>query len=231
MEKVEKVVQEFIKEQFFLDYDDMLSKEIRRIGSETIKFFESRYNQRKEQLSELNKARNEIKRSIERAKQGFTKNNIKSKEERIKFAREILTQVLELSALTARENLVRENSANSAPVTDLSIITNIFSKGEFGKPLKEMLYSNGKIYGISIVNKIKIFYTKTQKIFKGIAIISLKPDLFPLEVLNREILMEIVDSRKYRTVTEIMKIEKFDIDRIQGKIVKKHQRDIPSFSF
>lgn len=223
----ELIKEELIKE-FPLKDDVVLDKEIRRIVEATIDFFESEYRQREEQSNGLNKARNEIKKNIERAKENFRKNNTKSKEERIEFARKILTQVLELSALS-----VRENSANSISSIDMSIITRIFSKGEFGKPLRKMLFH---IYGIGVVDKIKAFYASCQKNFLGAAIISLNPDLFPLEIpINMEILREIINNKKCLTIAEITEITEFDIKKIEGKIrtknSKKHQRDIPSFSF
>ena len=216
-EKMEKLIEELIKKEFPLNNDIVLSEEIERISEKTIKFFENGYSQQQEQLNELNGARNEIKQKIERAKKNFRKENIKSKEEKAKFAREIIILLIELSAVS-----VKENPTNSIS-TDLSMIARIFSKGEFRKPLREMLYN--KIQGIGTADKIKTFYMSCRKIFLGIAIISLcPPNSFSPEMpvnINIETLMEIITRNKQLPITEITEI---NIKKIEGKIIKKHQR-------
>jgi len=221
---MEKLIEELIKKEFLLLEDVILKDQIERISEKTIKFFENGYSQQQKQLNELNRVRNEIKEKIERAKENFRKENIKSKEEKAKFAREILILLIELSAVSVKEN------PNNSISTDLSMITRIFSKGEFRKPLREMFYN--RVQGIGTVDKIKTFYMNCRKIFLGIAIISLcPPNSFSPEMpvnINIEILMEIITRKKQLPITEITEN---DIKKIEGKIIKKHQGVVPLFSF
>ena len=212
--KMERVIVELIEKEFPLR-DAAMRKEIERISIETIKFCHG--SQCQEELQEeLNRKRDEIKKEIKKIKK-VSRGKKTSKKEKERFARRVLTLLIELSALSVNGN------SNSPPVIN-SFISTIISQSELKKLLREMLADEIKELGV--VNQLKRFYQDCQRIFLAIKIVSLRPDLnlCSQEVdpkRNIEVLKTLIERINGKNIS-IYEINEIEIRKIEGEIAKRY---------